>query len=179
MGNLLFSDSETFVKERPEKITQQQEEELYLKLAKEIIENRWSTDDVDDIISDLKQLSKSDTGFEMAKDLELFSKKASYNIETPFIEWLDDFDYNFYQEIQNNVKQWVKAHNIKPKLELGTKLIVKEFISRSYELKVGNIIYVNGYYEPVAQYCISTEQNSTTNILVSYEKIEKFCEICN
>ena len=84
----LFDDSETFQKERPKEITEKQENELYSKLAKEIISNGWCIDELEeDIIYDLKHLSRNDTGFEMAKDLEDYNMKCNYEIDTDFIYW--------------------------------------------------------------------------------------------
>ena len=130
----LFDDSETFQKERPTKITEQQENEVYSKLAKEIIKNGWCVDETEeDIIYDLKDLSMNDTGFEMAKHLEGYNMKCNYEIDTDFIYWLDDFEYRFRKVLEQNVRDWVKAINPKPLFEKGQKLIVKEFIN--YKLK--------------------------------------------
>ena len=74
METLLFKDSEVFVKERPIKLSEKQEAEIWQKLAKEVIDNGWSDDDIDTIIEDLQSLSISDSGYEMAKDGSKFNK---------------------------------------------------------------------------------------------------------
>lgn len=147
METLLFKDSEVFVKERPSKLSEKQETEIWQNLAKEVVNNGWSDDDIDTIIEDLQSLSMSDSGYEMAKDLDGFSANGSYDIDTSFIEWLDMLDSDFDNARRENVKRWVKAHDIKPKYKIGTQLVVRERFSRSPELQVDKVIFVNGYYE--------------------------------
>ena len=175
METLLFKDSETFIKERPTKLSEKQEAEIWQKLAKEVVDNGWSDDDIDTIIEDLQNLSMYDSGYEMAKDLEGFSSNGNYDIDTSFIEWLDMLDSDFDDARRENVKRWVKAHDIKPKYEKGTQLVVKERFTRSPELQVGKVIFVNGYYENEAKYCVSNEKDSKRNILIVYENIERCC----
>lgn len=175
METLLFNDSETFVKERPEKLSEKQKAEIWQKLAKEVIDGGWSDDDIDTIIEDLQGLSMSDSGYEMAKDLEGFRANGNYDIDISFIEWLDMLDSDFDDARRENVKRWVKAHYIEPKYEIGTQLVVKEYFTRSPELQVGKVIFVNGYYENEAKYCVSNEKDSRRNALIVYEKIEQCC----
>ena len=166
MEKQLFKDSEVFVKERPTKLTESQQVKIYKELATEIIENNWSNNDIDDIIEDLKTLSKStDSGYERAKSLEGYGTNASYRIDTSFIEWLDDFEYHFYSQLIENVKKWVKAHDIKTKFEKRTELVVVAYISRSTELKIGEKIFVNGFYEDEAKYKVYNELDSKRNLL--------------
>lgn len=175
METLLIKDSETFIKERPTKLSEKQETEIWQKLAKEVIDNGWSDDDIDTIIEDLQNLSMYDSGYEMAKDLEGFSSNGNYYINTSFIEWLDMLDSDFEDARRENVKRWVKALSIKPKYEIGTQLVVKEHFTRSPELQVRKVIVVNGYYEKEAKYCVSNEKDSKRNVLIIYENIERFC----
>lgn len=175
METLLFKDSETFIKERPTKLSEKQETEIWQKLAKEVIDNGWSDDDIETIIEDLQSLSMSDSGYEMAKDLEGFRANGSYDIDTSFIEWLDMLNSDFDDARRENVERWVKAHDIKPKYKLGTQLVVKEHFTRIPELQVGNVIFVNRYYENEAKYCVSNEKDSKRNVLIIYENIERCC----
>lgn len=175
MQTLLFSDSETFTKERPTKLGETQENEIWQKLAKDVIANGWSDDGIETIIEDLQNLSMLDSGYEMAKDLEGFGSNGNYDIDTSFIEWLDMLYIEFDNAKRENVKRWVKAHSIKPKYEIGTQLVVKEQFSRSPELQVGNVIFVNGIYENEAKYCVSSEKESKRNILIIFENIERCC----
>lgn len=174
MGTSLFKDSEVFMKQRPEEITKEQEDQIWEDLAQEVIDNKWSKNDIEDIVDDLQDLSKSDSGYEMAKYLEDWGG-AVYDIKTSFIEWLDNLDYKFYQAKRDNVREWVKAHDVKPKIQIGTQFTVKEFISRWPELKVGKVIFINGLDERQAQYLVSNDKDSPENILVNYEIIEKGC----
>src|SRR3989304_6105776 len=123
----LFKDLEVFTEKRPEKLTEKQENEIWEKLAKEVIEGGWSNDNIDVIIEDLKNLSMSDSGYEMAKDLEGFVAKGNYKFDTSFIEWLDMLYSDFYDTKSKIIKEWVKVCNIKPKYKKDTKLIVKEY----------------------------------------------------
>ena len=168
METLLF-------KERPSELSEKQETEIWNKLAKEVIDNGWSYDNIDTIIEDLKCLSMSDSGYEMAKYLEGFSANGSYDIDTSFIVWLDMLDIDFDNARRENVKLWVKAHGIKPKYEIGAQLLVNELFSRMPELQVGKIIFINGYYENEAKYCVSNDKDSKRNILIVYENIEQCC----
>lgn len=47
---------------------------------------------------------------------------ASYDIDTEFIGFLDDFGYHKSQILQKNVEDWLKAHNPQPKFQKGQKL---------------------------------------------------------
>ena len=172
----LFNDSETFQKERPTKITEQQENEVYSKLANEIIDNGWCVDESEeDIIFDLKHLSRYDSGFEMAKMLEGFNMNCNYEINTDFIYWLDDFEYNFKKVLEQNIKDWVNAKNPKPLFEKGQRLIVTEFIN--YKLKKDIVVYVNGFREETACYLIDPNPDKEGGIVLAYEDIEKKCII--
>ena len=174
----LFDDSETFQKERPKEITEKQENELYSKLAKEIISNGWCIDELEeDIIYDLKHLSRNDTGFEMAKDLEDYNMKCNYEIDTDFIYWLDDFDYRFRKVLDENVKDWVKAIKPKPLFEKGQKLIVNEFIN--YKIKKDMVVYVNGISEESAYYLIDPNPEKKGGIVIPYEVVEEKCVVFN
>jgi hypothetical protein len=175
METLLFKDSEVFVKERPTKLGEKQEAEIWLKIAQEVIDNDWSDNSIDDIIEDLQGLSKFDDGFEKAKDLDGWKGNASYTIDSEFVSWLDNFDSEFNDAIKENVRRWVKAHDIKPKLETGTKLIINTQFSKDPKMKVGETIYINGFYEKEAEYYVSTEKGVSRNLCVHYEKIEQCC----
>lgn len=171
----LFKDSETFIKERPVQLGKTQENELWNKLANEVIKRGWSDSDIDTIIEDLSYLPKFYTGYEMAKKLEKSTSNGDYFIDTSFIEWLDMLYYNFDNVIRENVKLWVNAHNIKPKYKKETKLTITAFISPDPELKIGNEIFINNIYENEAKYCVSKTKNSKKNIVIEYEKIEYSC----
>lgn len=177
METQLFNDSEVFTKQRPKKLTEKQENEIWKKLAEEIIDNRWSDDDAEDIIHDLKHLSKHDTGYEMAKDLEGYTAKASYSIDTSFIEWLDCLSHDFDDAKRENVRKWVEAHNIQPKYNVGTVLTVKENFARNPELQVGSTIFINTIYKDEARYGVYHIKGSTRNVVIDYEDIERCCVV--
>lgn len=76
-----------FQKERPMEITDQQEEKLFLDLAKDCIKHQFSSDEEETIADDLKKLSFGDSDYEKAKDLER-NGSAYYEIDGEFIDWL-------------------------------------------------------------------------------------------
>ncbi len=173
--NTLFNDSEVFQKDRPKKLTDNQQSELYKELAQEIIDSGWSSSEVEDIVEDLKTLSRHDSGFELAKELEGFRCNADYDIKTDFIEWLDDFDSRHTEVISENEMRWVKAHSIKPAKEIGIGLLINKSISRSEDLRAGCTIYINGYYEKTGKYQVWKEKGSKRNYIINYEEIDECC----
>jgi len=167
----LFTDSEPFQKERPTKITEQQEQDYYKKVAEEIIKWQWTDDDLEDVLYDVTRISANDSGYEIAKDLE--RGRASYDIDTPFIEYLDDFGYHKSQILQKNVEDWVKAHNPQPKFQKGQKLIVETTLN--YEKKKGAIVFVTGFSEKSGCYLIDENEKRQGGTVIAYEKVEGCC----
>ena len=108
-----------------------------------------------------------------AENLEKYSSNASYNIDTEFIEFLDDFDSNRNDILRENVKDWVKAFNPQPKFDKGQKLIVKIPIFR--DTKKESIIYITGFDEKSANYLIHADEKQDGGFVVAYEKIENNC----
>lgn len=169
----MFSDSETFTMERPTKLTEAQEEQFFKDMARKIIEDGHSRDDIEEIIEDLKKLSLSDSGFEMAKELE--DRYCAYDIDSSFIEFLEGFGYGKGSRIKENVIAWVKAHDIKPKLKKGDKLKVNTCISFTY--KPGNEIFITGIQPETANYTVWEDMDRNGGYLFAYEQIENNCEI--
>lgn len=168
----LFSDSEVFTKTRPTKITEKQKQEYYKKVAQEIIDERWSKSDIEDIMTDLSDIFRTDSGYEIAKSLE--DGCAQYNINTPFIEFLDSFDYNMRSIDDENVKLWVKAHNIVPLFDKGQELIVTEEIFRYFKRE--DIVYVNGINMELARYYVDKDKNRNGGYVLDCETIETHCQ---
>jgi len=180
MQQKLFTDKELLPKKRPTGISKSQEEQMYIDLAKEIIKHNYINDDddytIEDIIEDLKQVSFSDSGFEIAKTLESYGN-ASYVFDGDFIDWLDHIGFKKLNIATENVKTWVNAYNPQPKFEIGTKLTVKEVLNS--KLKKDEIIYITGIKNEVAQYTVSTDREKKGGYLINYEDIEKKCDECN
>jgi hypothetical protein len=174
MQEKLFSDSEVFQKERPTKLTKQQEDDFYLNQAKDLIDKEYSFSDIEDVIEDLKYLYPfNDNGFEMAKSLESSSRLADYEIDVEFCEWLDCLHYA-YSKIENqNIKDWVAAHNPQPKFETGTKLLIVENLN--HKLKKDMIVYVNGGRPEEAVYWINVDPKQYGGTIIAYEKVEQCC----
>jgi hypothetical protein len=170
----LFDETVGVQKERPTKITIQQEEKLYLDLAQEIIGNQYSSCSIDIITNDLKKLFITDSGFEKAKALQ-DNGYGTYQFNGDFIDTLDNMYYGIYTALQENVKIWVKAHDIKPKLTKGSKLLIKETLNRE-QIK-NEIIYVTGIKNETGEYLIDKDPNRNGGSIISYEKIEANCEI--
>jgi len=171
----LFNDSEVFMKERPVRITEQQAKEFYTKMAKEIIKNKYSTSSIEDIIEDLADISYGDNGYEIAKKLDDYISNASYNIDVMFCEWLDCFNSDKEDVLRENIKTWVKAHNIKPKYAKGQKLKIEKSIY--YASVIGSEIYVTGHRDEEAYYMVDADKNRNGGICVNYEKLEANCSI--
>lgn len=177
MSNLLFNDSEVFQKERPTGLTDAQKQELLLNLANGIIADGFSTNDPDEIVQDLAQLYPfNDEGFDLANELkEMFGRQASYNFSTLFCEHLDFFNSEVHDVYCKNVKEWVCAHKPVLKFAVGSELIVTDpALGRRY--KNGDILYVNEIREDMAQYCVSSVKNDTTNMIFDCERLESACK---
>jgi len=175
----LFKDSETFILKRPKIITEKQESELLIKMAKEIIENGWSDSPIEDIVLDLETLSHYDTGYELAKDLEHISSYSNYNINVNFIEWLCDFHNKYSEIIEKNIKDWVNVHNIKPKLENGSKLKINSKLTPYSKFNIGDVIFINNIHKNTATYSVSLTLNDNVNDIYDFEAIENKCTYIN
>ena len=172
----LFDDTLFVQKERPDKITKQQEEKMFVDLAKECVKNQYSTDDEETIAEDLKELSSNDSGFEKAKYLE-DNGNSSYEFDGDFIDWLNGMDYKRSEILTENVKLWVKAHNPQPKLEKGTKLNIVESLSYSKELRKNCVVYITGINMEQAYYTISGDKKKQGGYVLAFEKVESNCDV--
>jgi len=170
----LFSDSETYTKVRPIKITAEQEQQFYKGLAEEIIDNKWSESDVEDIAEDISKLSLHDNGYEIAKSLEGSRNKAYYEIDVEFCEFLDCISWKKGNILENNVKDWVKAHNPQPKFLHRQRLIVEKDLNR--EKKIGTIVFVTGLAEERACYLIDENPEREGGTIIAYELVESNCK---
>lgn len=173
----LFSDKETFQKERPSKLTERQRNEFYLIMADEVIKNNWSEDDREDIAKDLSSLTFYGNGYDMAKELEGHSSFADYNIDPSFCEWLDFLEHNYRIKIDENIKEWVKAHDVKPKYQIGDQLIIINDFTRS--LKINDKVYITGIYIDVARYVLHEDKYYKGGILLPFENVEENCKLNN
>jgi formate dehydrogenase maturation protein FdhE len=169
----LFNESEIFQKKRPSKLTGKQERDFYLEMAKEVIENNWSSDDEDTIATDLSDLSLSDNGYEMAKDLESYTGIAEYSIDVDFCKWLDNLFHEYKERMQLNVKEWVKSHKITPKYSIGDQLKVLSKLNRV--INVNDIIFVAGIHDKEAEYVVNFDINHKGGTIIDFELIESNC----
>jgi len=176
MEQKLFSDSEVFQKERPKGLTQQQEDTFYLEQARDLIKNGYSEDEEEDVAEDLRYLYPfNDNGFEMAQSLEGTNRKAYYDIDTQFCEWLDCLHFAYSKIERKNVLDWVAAHNPQPKFETGTKFLIVENLN--HKLKKDMIVYINGGRPEEAVYWINVDPNVYGGTVIAYEKVEKCCAV--
>lgn len=167
----LLDDSQVYQKDRPNTITEEQLDNFYKENAKFIIKNEWSDDDEEFIIKALKRIAPfNDNGYELAKDLER-DNIAYFDIDVDFISWLDDLNYNYNNIKRQNVKDWVKAHNPKPKFEIGTELNFKSKLY--YKHDISKSLYVTGYDSSEAKYILHKDPNHQGGTLVEYEEVEK------
>jgi hypothetical protein len=180
----LFNDSEVFQKERPKTVTANQLDEFYKVRAKEIISQGFSDSDEEDIIQDLQNLYPfNDNGYEMARRLEVCPSASEYEFNTDFCEFLDSLDFEYRQILSENVKAWVKAHDIKPKFEKGTKLLIKRTLChgliKDMEVYV-NSINSNQFHSDDrndGNYCIDTNPKRNGGTVLAYELVESNCEL--
>lgn len=108
----LFDETVGIVNIRPTQITKQQREELFLKLADEVMKYEYCKNgDRETIAYDLGKLSPNDSGFEKAKQLEYYSF-LTYTFEGDFIDFLDGIDSEIRCVLKENVKLWVKAYGL-------------------------------------------------------------------
>ena len=169
MNNVLFNDSEVFQRQRPNYLTPEQKRNFLLQKAEEIIHNNWSEDDKEEIANDLAQLIPfSGNGYRLAKEIEKLH--CTYDIDVDFCEFLDSIYHDYLLEIDRNVKDWVKAHNIKPKYDKGTEVLLKNKI---YGIKPNTVVFITGMYEDKAIYLIHEDKNRNGGYLVAYETLEK------
>jgi hypothetical protein len=173
----LFQDSETFQKERPKKLTEQQEQAFYKELADEIIDNGWSQSGVDNIISDLKEVYPfHDNGYELAKELEGFNMSASYDIDVRFVEWLEDLSYEYSKKVEENQKAWVKAHDVKPKFNISDKLKCSKRISNS-RFHQDDVVYIRNIHAETGKYVIHKDPDYKGGTVIDFEIIEGGCTL--
>lgn len=169
----LFSETEGFTKHRPTGITAQQSQALYKEIAQEIIENGWSNSSKVDIIKDLSNISFLDSGYEIAKSLEGFYSSAYYEINSDFIEFLEDLCWRKDEVRRKNVETWVKANKPMPKYRKGQCLLVKHDLNRV--TRKGLTVYVTGFNESEACYLIDEDKNRAGGSVMAYEKVEERC----
>lgn len=168
----LFDDSELFQKERPTKITEQQKATYCAEVAKEIKERGWSDSDTESIVNDLLTINPNDNGYEIAKDLE-FDKDASYDIDSDFVSFLDDFGNGISDILAKNIEEWVAAHKLIPEFSKGQRLLIET--SLNLQMKKGGIVFVTGISEKRACYWIDENENRKGGSVIPYEKVEKCC----
>lgn len=171
--NKLFDDTLYVQKERPVRITNQQKDELYVKLANEVIEGNYSNSYIKVIIDDLRSLNINDSEYEKAKNLENYGT-GSYDISIEFIEWLDCMRFYKDEILRDNIKLWVKANNPQPKFKTGTKLIIEN--SLNIQKTKGSIVYVTGIRNDEANYLIDSDINRSGGTVIAYEKVESNCK---
>lgn len=174
MEQLLFSDKETFVKERPKKVPETRLQKFYTDLAEEIKSEGYSDDDIETIVEDVKEMSTIDNGYEIAKHLD-DRGNASYDIDPMFVDFLDNYGWRRREVFDEIIKEWVKIHDIKPKFNKGDKLIANEYLNRDY--KSNAIVYVTGIKSDTARYLIDADPNRNGGTVFDFEKVETICSL--
>ena len=167
--NKLFKDSETFQKERPLRITDTQELEVYNEVADEIIDWNLSTNSKKQIVKDLSDnyISNSDS-IETANELR--ENCSGYTFNSTFLEQIELIDCLISDKINENIKQWVEAHNIRPKYKIGDSFKLKKPLC--YGDSNIDIVFITGIYKDRACYTISLDKNQKGGTLVTYERLE-------
>ena len=174
MGKL-FEDKEVFQKERPLYLNNQQLRELCNRLAKELQAENYSTSKVSDISDDLfNHVDFNDDGYQIGKTLESLTCSASYKFNSMFVEHLDWFNSAKSDKLEGYVKEWVKAHDIKPEYDKGNELI--SFGAVSYAFKKGGTFFITGMRKETACYYINNNKDGNGGVVISFEKIESNCQ---
>lgn len=165
----LFKDSETFQKERPLRITGKQELDVYKEVADEIIKCSLSTNSKKQIVKDLAEnyISNSDS-IETANQLR--ENCSGYTFNSSLLEMIELIDVIISEKKDKNVKQWVKAHSIKPKYKIGDSFKLKKPVCYGYSNI--DIVFITGIYKDRACYTISLDKNQNGGTLVAYERLE-------
>ncbi len=106
--------------QRPKTMTVEQSIKMYDDIVTAIMEFQWAPADTlkEDIISDLEDISLHESAMEIARELKE-STKVKYIFTPELLEYLDGLGFIEVGIIEDNVKQWVIDHNIKPKLQVG------------------------------------------------------------
>lgn len=174
MMTKLFHDKELFMKDRPIKITEEQEKQFFIDEAEKFIKWQWSEGPAATIARDLKAISKSfySSGFELAKDLER-DGGARYNISGEVVDYLESLTIGQRYILDENVKAWVAAHDIKPKFSKGQLLKIQIDIDREYV--AGKDVFITGIYDTTAHYIIHQDKNHNGGRYVTFEKLEASC----
>ncbi len=172
----LFDDTLMVKNERPTELTPQQKEELYGKLAVDMIKEQHVNDhfDVEEIAQDLADLYLGYSGFEMAKYLQN-NGSCDYEFNGDLVDFLDNIQYEVHSVLNETVKLWVKSHGITPKLEQGTALRINETLN--IKLKKGEEVYITGIRLEEGIYLLSQDKNKQGGYLITYEKVEANCTI--
>lgn len=174
---MLFEDSELFDKERPKTMTVIQSIKMYRDIAEDIMRNGWSKpwSLMEDIISDLEDISLHESGFEIAKELEA-TRNANYDFTPQFIEYLDGVGFKEISIIDQNIRNWVSAHDIKPKLKVCDTFTLKKTVKPHSKLIKGSMWIVHRIDDDVAIYVLkeilSDTMESPVKHFAKYEEIE-------
>lgn len=161
----MFDDSETFQKERPTKLTEVQTESMYSNIADEII-NDYRGSNKEGIIKDLKSVWFNDSGFEIAKEME--DGYGTYKFDGDLISFLDDLGFEKRRIISANVKEWVKAHDIKPTLKKGDIITM----DRRTGLDTESNIYITGFRIEEGCYLVHNDIDRNGGVVLPYEAVK-------
>lgn len=177
MTEKLFPDSETFTKDRPLKITDEQKKAFLTQIAREIIKNRYSTDSLEEISEDMfNVVNFNDSGYEIAKDLDN-DGQATYDIDSQFIEFLEGLSWRKDDILKGNVKAWVKAHNIRPSYNKGQQLTINIKLNHLKTFAAGEVVYINGVQPETATYLVDTDPKKNGGTVIPFERVETNCVI--
>jgi len=166
----LFDDKETFQKERPSCLPNSHFKKLCDKLAKDIVANQYHSD-WEEVSENLQEHADfSDDGYENAKLLE-DNCSYGYTFNSSFVEHLDSLGYERDNAIEKLVKEWVQAHNPKPKYNKGDKLRLDSKLSHRKDAPIE--MYITGIKESTAKYLMHEEKDYKGGYVYNYERVEE------
>lgn len=102
------------------------------------------------------------------KELDNYVSDGSYDPTIYFMDYLESLSIYIYKIESENVKEWVKAHDIKPKFSIGDCIKSKSDLAP---------FFINNIRLETAEYCISTEKDDNKNMLKNFEYIESKFEL--
>ena len=169
----LFKDKETFQKNRPLHLPNDIFLKMCEKMAEEIVSNGFHSDK-DQVSEDLQNhVDFNDDGYDMARTLD--DSCHGYNTSAMFVDHLDCLGNENDTELRKLVKQWVSAHDLKPKYKIGDKL---KFESKlNIRRKEHEFMFITGIREETAEYLMHEEENYKGGYVLRYERVEPITSI--
>ena len=146
--------------ERPNRYGKEIDRQIVEKILPKVTEWMMGDEDESGLRNDLMEMLDQDhdgDGYKLARFLE---REFYWSADSALVEILDDVPHERIKLHTDAVLEWVKANDIKPTLELGTRV---KFKRNGWEDVQGVIV---GFYPETAQYTVAVDGSK---YLVEYE----------